>query len=123
MGRGVLESAARRVDARGKPMMLGTGKRMLHVGTGMLAVLLAMSSAQAQEKAVRDPAEGPRAKAQAKVPARPAGESVRRRIDEKKERGVVFYVVGWGARPVRSSVADAKRGVGWGGGLWGGGVS
>ena len=54
-------------------MMLGTGKRMLQVGTGMLAVLLGMSSAQAQEKAIHDPAEGPQAKAQAKVPAKPAG--------------------------------------------------
>jgi len=39
-------------------MMFGTGKRMLQVGTGMLAVLLWMSSAQAQEKAIHDPAVG-----------------------------------------------------------------
>src|SRR5256885_10821359 len=112
MGRGVLESAARRVDARGKPMMLGTGKRMLHVGTGMLAVLLAMSSAQAQEKAVRDPAEGPRAKAQAKVPARPAGAIARRRLDEKTMRGLISKLVSCGSRRTPSSWTDPKRGVG-----------
>src|SRR5256886_7402431 len=114
MGRGVLESAARYVDAWGKSMMLGTGKRMLQVGTGMLAVLLGMSSAKAQEKAIRDPAEGPRAKAQAKVPAKPAGAVARQSIDEKSMRALVHDLVSCGTRLTLSSWTDPKRGVGCG---------
>src|SRR2546430_15979504 len=114
MGRGVLESAARHVNAWGKPMMLGTGKRMLQVGTGMLAVLLGMSSAQAQEKAIHDPAEGPQAKAQAKVPAKPAGAIARQSIDTKGMAVLIHELVSCGTRLTLSSWTDPKRGVGCG---------
>src|SRR5258708_7471679 len=79
-------------------MMLGTGKRMLQVGTGMLAVLIAMSSAQAQEKAIHDPAEGSQPKAQAK------GMAV-----------LIHELVSCGTRLTLSSWTDPKRGVGCGG--------
>ena len=80
----------------------------------MLAVLLGMSSAQAQEKMVRDPAEGPQAKAQAKVPARPAGAVARQSIDEKSMRALIHNLVSCGTRLTLSSWTDPKRGVGCG---------
>jgi len=95
-------------------MMLGTGKRMLQVGTGMLAVLLAMSSAQAQEKAIHDPAEGPQAKAQAKVFAKPAGAIARQSVDAKGMAVLIHELVSCGTRLTLSSWTDPKRGVGCG---------
>jgi len=112
-GKDLLEFAARHVGAWGKPMKFGNGKRMLHVGTGMLVVLLAMSSARAQEK--HDPAEPTTTGApKAKMLPKPAGAIARGAIDEKAMAALIRDLVSCGTRLTLSSWTDPKRGVGCG---------
>jgi len=80
----------------------------------MLASLVGLGVANGQQAPVRDPAEGPQAKAQAKVPAKPAGAIARQSIDEKSMRALIHDLVSCGTRLTLSSWTDPKRGVGCG---------
>lgn len=76
--------------------------------------LAGMGVAKAQQAPVRDPAEGPQAKAQTKVPAKPAGAISRQSIGEKSMRALIHDLVSCGTRLTLSSWTDPKRGVGCG---------
>jgi len=80
----------------------------------MLASLVGLGVANGQQGPVRDPAEGPQGKAQAKVPAKPAGAIARQSIDEKSMRALIHDLVSCGTRLTLSSWTDPKRGVGCG---------
>jgi len=80
----------------------------------MLASLVGLGVANGQQAPVRDPAEGPQAKGQEKVPAKPAGAIARQSIDEKSMRALIHNLVSCGTRLTLSSWTDPKRGVGCG---------
>jgi hypothetical protein len=73
-----------------------------------------MGVVRAQQAPVRDPAEGPQAKTQTKVPAKPTGAIARQSIDEKGMRSLIHELVSCGTRLTLSSWTDPKRGVGCG---------
>src|SRR5256885_16565552 len=88
--------------------------RTAYFGAAMLASLVGLSVVNGQQAPVRDPAEGPQAKAQAKVPAKPAGTIARQSINEKSMRALIHDLVSCGTRLTLSSWTDPKRGVGCG---------
>src|SRR5256885_5099451 len=88
--------------------------RTAYFRTAMLASLVGLGVANGQQAPVRDPAEGPQAKGQEKVSAKPAGAIARQSIDEKSMRALIHNLVSCGTRLTLSSWTDPKRGVGCG---------
>jgi hypothetical protein len=82
------------------------------------ALLLAQVSngaaARGQATVVRDPAEPPAGKPNAKVLPRPAGRIPRHAVDEKGMRSLISGLVACGTRSTLSSWDDPKRGAGCG---------
>src|SRR5882672_4961550 len=88
--------------------------RTMCFGTALVACLTGAGVARSQQAPVHDPAEGPQAKAQAKVPAKPAGAIARQSIDTKGMAVLIHELVSCGTRLTLSSWTDPKRGVGCG---------
>src|SRR5499427_9603873 len=86
----------------------------LRIGTLAVAILLGMGSAQAQESAMRDPAELPIGAPKAKPSPKPDGAIPRSAIDEKAMAALIHDLVSCGTRLTLSSWTDPKRGVGCG---------
>jgi hypothetical protein len=92
-----------------------SGRMFIRVFASLLGTVLFLATGAAgQQAVVRDPAELPQRKPQAKVMARPAGAIARPSVDEQKMKAIIHEQVGCGTRLTLSSWTDPKRGIGCG---------
>src|SRR5262249_16753486 len=84
------------------------------LGVAMFAAAAMVTAAQTPSAVVRDPAEGPKVKAAAKVPLKPAGAIARSTIHEKEMAISIRELARCGTRLTMSSWTDPHRGIGCG---------